>query len=598
MRALLRRLNALFPRQVKLRLALVVLGSLVIAIAEAAAILAVIPLMALVTGSDPRSTSALRLLHDTFGQPREDRLAIYIALLVLAGFITKGISALAIRWWSVGFVLTQGTVTAAKLLRYFLQAPYSLHLRRSTPDFLRVLNEGVGALHGPIVLGGVAAVTELITVLVMGAVLLAINPLGTLVLGLYFGLSAWALQRSVKSRTRRAGATIIDSALHSNKTALHALGGIKEIKLRHEGEAFVASYEAERMRSAQAMRVNIFVGELPKYVLEILFIVGMGLVTAIAYSQDDPQKALGTVALVGVAGFRVLPSVVRLTASTNMVRAALPALDVVEPDLLMANTQVAVPSAQPVERLPLETKLELIDVNFRYAGSDRDVLKGLSLVIPSGSSTALIGTSGAGKTTLVDVILGLHAPDSGTVLADGVDVHKQVAAWQAGLAMVPQDVFLLDESLRENIRFSASPSDHRDPVMDKVVEQAQLGDVVSAAREGLETKVGERGARLSGGQRQRIGIARALYRQPTLLVLDEATSALDNETEHKVTRTLDDLHGQLTMIVVAHRLSTVRHCDQVVILEEGRVRAIGTFAELAESDEYFARMVSLGSLNS
>lgn len=596
MMSLLTRLNGLFQREVKLRLLLVVLGSLTIAVAEALAILAVLPLTALVTGATPRSSAELRFLHDLLGQPSQDRLAVYVALLVLSGFIVKGASAIAIRWWSVGFVLAQGTVTSANLIRYYLRAPYSVHLRRSTPDFLRVLNEGVASLHGPIVLGGVSAVTEFITVLVLGVVLLVVNPIGTLVLGIYFGLSAAILQRAVKRHTRRAGATIIDSAFHSNKTALHALGGIKEIKLRHEGEAFVARYYAERVRAAGAVRVLTFVGELPKYVLEILFVIGMGIVTALAYAQEDPQRALGTVALVGVAGFRILPSVVRMMASINTVRGAMPALDVIEPDLLAANRSRLVTARAPAVRLPLRSQIELSDVHFRYEGSDHDVLRGVTFSIPAGSSVALIGSSGAGKTTLVDVILGLHAPTSGSVSSDGVNVHDALAEWQMGLAMVPQDVFLLDESLRDNIRFSASPSPNPDCLMDQVLTQAQLSDVIAAASDGLDTAVGERGARLSGGQRQRIGIARALYRQPSLLVLDEATSALDNETEHQVTATLDGLRGSLTMIVVAHRLSTVRHCDQVVILEHGRVRAVGTFEHLVETDDYFARLVTLGSL--
>lgn len=594
--SLARRFSALFRRHVKTRLMFVLAGSLTIALAEAVAILAVLPLMALVTGATPRSSRELRFLHDLFGQPSQERLAVYVALIVLAGFILKGVAALAIRWWSIGFVLAQGAETSAKLLRYYLQAPYSLHLRRSTPDLLRVLNEGVTALHGPIVLGGVSAITELITILVLGSVLLVVNPLGTVVLGLYFGLSAWALAHAVKRRTRQAGVTIIDSAYHSNKTALHALGGIKEIKLRHEGATFVDKYYAERRRAANAMRVHTFVGELPKHILEMLFVIGVGITTAIAYTQDDPESALGTVALVGVAGFRILPSVVRMMAAINIVRGAVPTLDVIEPDLLEANKADVAVVPTPVARLPLKVGLELRDVHFRYEGTDQDVLKEVSLQIPTGSSLALIGGSGAGKTTLVDLILGLHRPTRGSVLADGEDVHASLASWQAGLAMVPQDVFLLDESLRDNIRFSATLHTDPDHLMAKVLAQAQLEDVVAAAELGLDTHVGERGARLSGGQRQRIGIARALYREPTLLVLDEATSALDNETEHKVTATLDELHGQLTTIVVAHRLSTVRHCDQVVILENGRVRTTGTFDELSRSDEYFARLVSLGSL--
>jgi ABC-type multidrug transport system fused ATPase/permease subunit len=593
----LRRLLTLFDRDVKLRLLLLIAGSLTIAVAEAAAMLAILPLMALLSGASPDSDAQLRLLDRLFGQPSPDRLAAYVALLVLAGFLMKGVCALAIRWWALGFIFHQLVDTSSRLLRYFLQAPYSMHLRRGSADFLRVLNEGASGLYGGVLLGTVSAITEAITIAVLAIALFVASPLETAVLATYFGGAAWILQRTMKPRARQAGHGYITSILDANRAALHGLGGIKEVRLRHEEALFVDKYARARKRGAEAQRLSGFLTELPKHALELVFIVGIGLLAFIAYSQSNPAKALGTLAIVGVAGFRVLPGAVRLVASINGVRGALPSLEVVEPDLLaMIRLKTAIRTAEP-ERLALSQALVLNDVRFRYDADGPEVIRGVTLNIPAGSSTALVGGSGAGKTTLVDIVLGLHQPSAGTILADGVEVSRNLDAWQAGLAMVPQDVFLLDDTLRANIRFGGTPAPEQDPLMDLVLEQAQLDDVLSGLPDGLETTLGERGSRLSGGQRQRVGIARALYRQPQLLVLDEATSALDNETEHRIAQTLSKLHGSMTVLIVAHRLSTVRHCDRIVVLQAGAIRTLGTFEELLERDEYFANLVRLGSLH-
>lgn len=587
----------LFERDVKVRLGLLILGSLTIAIAEAAAMLAILPLMALLSGETPADNSQLRFLDGLFGHPDSNVLAAYVGILVLSGFVFKGLCALAIRWWALGFVLHQFVATSSRLLRYFLQAPYATHLRRGTPEFLRVLNEGVSGLHNGVLLGIVSAISEAITIAVLAAALFVASPLETSVLAVYFGGAAWILQRVTKRHARRAGEANLRSALEANKAALHGLGGIKEVRLRQQEALFVDEYERARTHGAQAQRVGSFMTELPKHALELVFVVGIGLLAVIAYSQSDPTQALGKLAIVGVAGFRILPGVVRMVASINGIRSSVPSLAVVEPDLLAMQASRTEARRESPQALPLERSLEIVDVHFSYDTAGPDVIRGISLDIPAGSSVALVGGSGAGKTTMVDIILGLLAPASGSILADSTDVQTNLDAWQAGLAMVPQDVFLLDDTLSANIRFSNDAVADSDPLLDRVIEQAQLADVVAALPDGLDTMVGERGSRLSGGQRQRVGIARALYRQPRLLVLDEATSALDNETEHKVARTFGELAGNLTVLIVAHRLSTVKHCDQIVVLEAGKVRSIGTFNELLQQDEYFANLVRLGSLD-
>jgi ABC-type multidrug transport system fused ATPase/permease subunit len=235
-------------------------------------------------------------------------------------------------------------------------------------------------------------------------------------------------------------------------------------------------------------------------------------------------------------------------------------------------------------------------VTFTHDGREDPAVKDVSFSVPAGSAVALVGASGAGKSTIVDIMLGLYSPSSGRVTANGTDIRTILPEWQQSLGLVPQEVYLLDDDLRANIAFG-EPDDQIDETrLAQAIAGAQLEELVASLPEGLETFVGERGVRLSGGQRQRIGIARALYTRPRLLILDEATSALDNETERRISETIHALHGSVTIIIVAHRLSTVRDCDQVVLLDGGEVAAVGGFEELQLVSPDFARMVELGNL--
>ena len=268
-------------------------------------------------------------------------------------------------------------------------------------------------------------------------------------------------------------------------------------------------------------------------------------------------------------------------------------IDVVR-DVLSAREWNASTDVRPVAT-PLRQNMRVENVSFEDPGGDHPVLTDVSITLQRGTSLALVGGSGAGKSTLVDLILGMNTPSEGAIRVDGADIQADLPAWRAGIGLVPQEVWFTDGSLRENITFGVEAADVDAEALRAAVTQADLDEFVNSLPAGLETGMGERGARLSGGQRQRIGIARALYARPQLLVLDEATSALDNITERRVTETIQRLSGSISMIVVAHRLSTVRTCDQLVLLRDGRVAAVGTFDEVARTDAEFARMVELGS---
>ena len=582
----------LFSAESRRRLALALGGSLLVALMEMVAVAAILPLMQLLTGASSEN-GVLGGLSDLLGTESDRALAICLATGIFLAFLAKALLTIAFRWWILGTLMRQEVETATRLLRYFLLAPYSLHLRRHTGEMLRNVNEAVSQVYTFAVGGSIAAITDLATVVAVVLCLLVIEPVPTLVLLVYFGLAAWVFLRIVQPRATAAQARFLDSAGAIFQTGTEALGGVKEIKLRGTHEFFLDRYQRSRSDVASALRQRVFLTELPKYVMEILFILGVGIMTIVAFRGETSGQGLALVALFAGAGFRVLPNVVRTMASLTIVRSTRVAVDLVLDDIRDADGFTDTYESRP--RLPIERELRVEGLAFQYDGGP-EVLSGVDLVIPRGSSLALVGGSGAGKTTLVDLLAGFHRPTRGRILRDGVDIAADLTGWQAGVAIVPQSVYLSDGTLRENIAFGITPEEVDEERLREAVARSQLQDLVDQLSLGLASPIGEAGAFLSGGQRQRVGVARALYTDPSFLILDEATSALDNETERRITDTVEALAGVVTSVVVAHRLSTVKHCDQLAFFQDGRVVAVGTFDEVRSASPEFERLVRLGTL--
>jgi ABC-type multidrug transport system fused ATPase/permease subunit len=371
---------------------------------------------------------------------------------------------------------------------------------------------------------------------------------------------------------------------------------VKELQIRNNADHFLSEFANARSDFGWARRRSAFVSELPRYFLEIVFMTGFALLAVVLFARSSTGEALSLLAFVVATGFRILPSVARLLGGYNGIRIGLPALSLVLDDVKLARRLPPVPQTSTA-RLSLRRELSVEHMSFRYPGTQRDVLEDIDLRIPAGSTVALVGSSGAGKSTLADVLMGLHRPTAGRVAVDGVDIRTDITAWQRSIGMVPQEVYILDASLRANVAFGDAPDAVDGRRLSTALNRAQLDDLIRELPNGVDTIVGERGGRLSGGQRQRIGIARALYLEPSVLVLDEATSALDSETERRITETIESLHGQMTVVVIAHRLSTVRKCDMLLYLEQGRIAAAGTFESVTAESPAFARLVKLGSLD-
>jgi ATP-binding cassette, subfamily B, bacterial PglK len=586
-----------FSAATRRRFYLAMVGSVFAALADAAGVLLILPLIQLITG-EPQDEGLLGVLSGIFGDPPQRELAVYLAALTFGAFLTKGVLTIAFRWWVLGFVVRQEAATSIRLLRHYLAAPYGLHVRRGSPELLRTMNDAVGGAYAQVVVGSINIVAEALTIVAVSAALLVLMPLPALILLAYFAVAGLVFYRLVRPTATRAGEKLVSSSLRNYRAAMHALGGIKEIKIRHTSRYFLDNYSAGQQMYAESKRVAIFLGELPKYVFELVFIVGIGLMTVYVFATSPSGQAVAALALVAAAGFRIMPGAVRLIGALHVVRLGGAAFDLVRADLVAAEKTEAAQPTEPASPPQLEVtgSITVEEVGFCYPDRAEAALADISVDIPVGSAVALVGASGAGKSTLVDVILGLQTPTTGRVCVDGRDIRELLPAWQQSLGLVPQDVYLLDDTLRANIAFGQRPEDIDEERLAASVARAQLQELVAELPEGLETSVGERGMRLSGGQRQRIGIARALYPEPTLLILDEATSALDNETERRISQTITDLHGDITILIVAHRLSTVRSCDQIVFMKAGRVAATGTFASLQAKNADFATLVHLGSL--
>ena len=393
----------------------------------------------------------------------------------------------------------------------------------------------------------------------------------------------------------RRGAERLEFNRRRYKVAQEVLAGVKEVKVGGLEAGYLRRYdEASAYFHKLKVRLSL-VKQIPQHLLQIIAIGGVLAVILILLFRADGkfQDVLPTVALYAFAGMRILPVVQALYKSISSMRIGKPALDVLYHELLEAEHAT---DFKAVEReFPLNTEIALDKVAFTYPASRRTVLNGISLKIPAKSSVGFVGSTGAGKSTIIELIIGLLEPQVGTVEVDGVPITREnVRTWQRSIGYVPQQIFIADETIAQNIALGISSAKINMASVERAARMADLHEfIVNELPEGYATEVGERGVRLSGGQRQRLGVARALYHSPQVLILDEATSALDNLTEQAVMEAVQNLGHDITIILIAHRLSTVKECDTIFLLEKGELKGQGSFDQLVQTNERFRAMAAV-----
>jgi len=508
--------------------------------------------------------------------------------------ILKGLAAVLVQWMVTRRFARYELEIGDRLFDAYIRAPWTDRLSRNSSQLVRLADVGIANATAGFLLpvAGLPALGA--TFLAVLVVLVVAQPVTAALTLVYLGLVGAVMYVVVSRRSITAGRVNRDFSFRVARLMTEMVGALKEITLRDKAREVAAVVHGERIHTTRA-RANLqFLSSMPRYVIETALVGGFLLVGGVAYATGGAGAAFSALALFGVAGFRMVPAVTSFQAVIAMTSSNIPTVEAVIGDIEAAEGYLA--NAETVGRAPLEgepQRLELRGVGFTYPGSAAPALHEVDLDLPMGSSLALVGRSGAGKTTLVDVLLGLLEPSEGTVTLDGRPLVEVLAAWRSRVGYVPQDVSLFDASLAQNVALTWSEDVDLERVRD-CLERAQLGELV--AERGLEARIGDRGMALSGGQRQRLGIARALYVDPLVLVLDEATSALDTQTEAAVAAAIAALRGEVTVIAVAHRLSTVRSMDQVCFMAEGTIAARGTFDELVSAVPDFAAQAQLAGL--
>jgi ABC-type multidrug transport system fused ATPase/permease subunit len=484
-------------------------------------------------------------------------------------YLFKGLFLALLAWRQTRFAFEVQAQLSRRLFSVYLLQPYTFHLHRNSAELIRNVNGEVGLFIGNGLLPGMVLLTESLVIFGLCSLLLIVEPLGALIVGSVMGTAAWGFHHLTRERVVRWGKA---RQHHEGLCIQHlqqGLGGVKEVKLLGREIEFLERYDIHNVRTAHVLQLQVVLQQLPRLWLELLAVAGLAILIFSMLSQGRAiETILPALGMVAAAAFRLMPSVNRTLGAVQTLRYALPVINVLHEELNLATPKGSRSSSG---RVPFSATLTLNQINFLYPGTTEPALKNISLEIHHGESVGFIGPSGSGKSTLVDIVLGLLIPNTGEVKVDGINIQENIRSWQDQIGYVPQSIYLTDDSLRRNVAFGFSDEHIDDAAVWCAVRAAQLEEFVSSLAEGLETIVGERGVRISGGQRQRIGIARALYHDPAVLVLDEATSALDTATEHEVMQAVRELHGRKTVLIVAHRLSTVEHCDKIYKLEQGSV---------------------------
>ena len=522
-----------------------------------------------------------------------------VLILVLAAIvILKSAANVWLQWIATRRFASFELSVGQELFGAYIRASWTDRISRNSAQIVAMSDSGIANVVAGFLLPITTLPGLIVTSVGVVAVLIVSQPITALVTIVYLGGIALLQYFVLSGKTRQAARVARDSALRVAALISGMVASLKEITLRDKADEVSSVVERNRRQTAQARANSSFLATVPRFIFDAAIIGGFVIVggAAMISSGGDMNSTISAVAMFGIAGFRLVPSLTGFQSVITRTITSAPYVDAVITDIEASKKFLADQEILGKQPLPGEPQqLDLQDVAFTFPGSDRPAVRGVDLSIPMGATVGIAGASGAGKSTLIDLLLGLLTPTQGSIKIDGLPLEDVMAAWRTHVGYVPQEVTLFDGTVAQNIALTWG--DDLDLArVEQAARRAQLWDVIEQRADGLSSRVGERGLTLSGGQRQRLGIARALYSDPLILVLDEATSALDTKTEADVADAIRDLRGDVTVIAVAHRLSTIRDSDIVLFMHDGTVTAQGSFDEVVAASAEFAAQARLAGL--
>ena len=523
-------------------------------------------------------------------------LLLWGGAMLMVVFIIKNTYLIAYYHIEARYTYSRFYRISHRLMSSYMQAPYTFHLQRNTAELLRNTSQEARLLIDKVIKPLLILSKEVLMCLGIIIFLLVLEPVITLVVFLLLGSSVGGFLMFTQKRMKKYGK---EEQMHRRgliKALNQGIGGIKDARVLNREAEFIEKFRYATFRSSILMRAQAFISKIPKPIVETIAVGGIMLIAVLMVLQGRGiATIIPVLTLFGMATVRLMPALQQITGALTRLRYNIVVIDPLYNDIyeLAEYRKKFLADRKKHEPVKLEQTIQADNICYHYPGSDEWALDGVSFTIKKGQSVAFTGPSGAGKTTIVDVLLGLLEPVEGNILLDGKDIQDHLSAWQRNIGYIPQFIYLSDETLRSNIAFGIPEDKIEDEKIWEALRLANLDEFVQKLPLGLDTIIGERGVRLSGGQRQRVGIARSLYHDPQVLVMDEATSALDNTTEKQIIKAIEQLRGDRTIITIAHRLTTVMNCDVIYYMRDGKIESEGTYEELILKNEQFRNLAEV-----
>ena len=555
----------------------------------------IVPFMAVISTPELiHENSYLSIVFHLFNINDENEFIVLLGVAIIVLLLLSNSSQAFITWKITHFTQKLLHRLQVRLLEQYLAQPYDFYLNRNTSELGKnILNE-VSAVISGVVNQALLGLSKIFIVIFIFGLLLYIDPIVAITTTIVLFGSYFIIFRLVKNKLTRIGIKKTTAVFQTFKATNEAMSGIKEIKLRNSEKEFINRFIPPSKELAYCSAEASVIATVPRYLLEVIAFGGIIAITIsiISTSTGSSNTVIPMISLYAMAGYRLMPALQLIYGAASNIKYNMPAFNILVNDFNKSTVKISKELEQ--ESIELNDKLEVRGISFTYKNSEYPVIKNLTLAIKHNTTVGLIGVTGAGKTTLIDIILGLLTPETGSIIVDGKEINQSnISAWQKNIGYVPQSIYLTDDTVERNIAFAVAEEEIDRELVSNAAEMANLDKFILTLPDQYETLVGERGVRLSGGQRQRIGIARALYHNPKALVFDEATSSLDGITENIIMDAIHNLSHKKTIIMIAHRLSTVKECDVIHMMKDGEIVDSGTYQQLIAENEDFQSMAKL-----